>query len=202
VLNNIGGNMKKYELPKLDYEYNALEPVISERIMRLHHLKHHQAYVNNANAAIEKLYKHSRGELEIDVGAVSRSLSFNLNGHILHNIFWKNLRPPVDNNKPGGEIADLINKNFGSYEGFKKQFSAASNSVEGSGWGVLVSDGEKNLFITQIEKHNLMHIAGFKPILVLDVWEHSYYLDYENRRNEFVENFFKIINWEDVEQRI
>jgi Fe-Mn family superoxide dismutase len=194
--------MKKYILPNLDYEYSALEPVISERIMRLHHLKHHASYVNNANAALEKLEQYSKNDTQIDLSAITRSLSFNLNGHILHSIFWKNMRPVRENNKPDGKIGDIINKNFGSYENFKKQFSAVSNSVEGSGWGTLVTDGEDNLFIMQIEKHNLMHLAGFRPILVLDVWEHSYYLDYENRRSEFVENFFKIINWEDVEKRL
>ena len=194
--------MKKYILPNLDYEYSALEPVISEKIMRLHHLKHHASYVNNANAALEKLEQYSKNDTQIDLPAITRSLSFNLNGHILHSIFWKNMRPVRENNKPDGKIGDIINKNFGSYENFKKQFSAVSNSVEGSGWGTLVTDGEDNLFIMQIEKHNLMHLAGFRPILVLDVWEHSYYLDYENRRSEFVENFFKIINWEDVEKRL
>ena len=194
--------MEKYVLPKLDYDYSDLEPVISQRIMKLHHLKHHASYVNNANIALEKLEQYRQKNIEIDVAAVTKSLSFNLNGHILHSIFWKNMRPPSENNKPDGKIADLINKNFGSFENFKKQFSVVSNSVEGSGWGTLVSDGEDNLFIMQIEKHNLMHLAGFKPILVLDVWEHSYYLDYENRRADFVENFFKIINWNDVEKRL
>lgn len=195
--------MNKYELPKLDYEYNALEPVISERIMKLHHQKHHAAYVNNANAAIEKLHKHAKGEIEIDVAATLRSLSFNLNGHFLHQIFWKNLRPPENKNEPDGKIAKMIKENFGSYEGFKKQFSAAANSVEGSGWAVLYYEPKKeNLFIMQIEKHNLMHLVDTKPLLVIDVWEHAYYLDYENRRADYVENFFKIINWDDVEKRI
>ncbi|MFN3910080.1 MAG: superoxide dismutase [Candidatus Anstonellaceae archaeon] len=194
--------IKKFELPKLDYEYNALEPVISERIMKLHHQKHHAAYVNNANAAAEKLALHAQGKIEIDVAAVSRAFSFNLNGHILHTIFWKNMRPPKENNLPEGKIATLIEKNFFSFESFKKQFAAVSNSVEGSGWGALYFDGKESLFIQQIEKHNLMHLAGLKPILVLDVWEHSYYLDYENRRADFVENFFKIINWDDVEKRL
>lgn len=194
--------IKKFELPKLDYEYDALEPVISERIMKLHHQKHHAAYVNNANIAAEKLAEYTKGKIEADVGALTRSLSFNLNGHILHSIFWKNMAPPKEDNKPKGKIAKLIEKNFSSFEGFKKQFSAVCNSVEGSGWGALYHDGLDSLFIMQIEKHNLMHLAGLKPILVLDVWEHSYYLDYENRRAEFVENFFKIINWEDVEKRL
>jgi Fe-Mn family superoxide dismutase len=188
--------MKKYELPKLDYEYSALEPVISAKIMELHHSKHHAAYVKNANAAIEKLEK---GEGN---AATLKSLSFNLNGHILHELFWKNMRPPKDKNMPTGKIAEAINKNFGSFENFRKQFEEAANTVEGSGWATLSSDGQGNLFVMQIEKHNLMHLAGFTPILVLDVWEHSFYLQYENRKAEFVSNFWKVINWNDVSGRL
>ncbi|MCX8163742.1 MAG: Fe-Mn family superoxide dismutase, partial [Candidatus Micrarchaeota archaeon] len=105
--------------------------------------------------------------------------------------------------QPTSKIGELLKQNFGSFEGFKKQFSAAANSVEGSGWAVLYSEQKTdNLYIMQIEKHNLMHLVGLKPLLVIDVWEHAYYLDYENRRAEYVENFFKIINWKDVENRL
>ena len=193
----------KVELPPLPYAYNALEPVISARIMELHHDKHHAGYVKGANAAFEKLEKARKGELEINTREVLRDLSFHLNGHILHSIFWKNLKPPEENNTPGGKIADLIDKSFGSFEAFKKEFSATAKSVEGVGWAVLYSCPHKeHLIISGIEKHNLMHIAGYKPILVLDVWEHAYYLQYENRRGEYVDNFFKIINWDDVESRL
>jgi superoxide dismutase, Fe-Mn family len=188
--------MKKYELPKLDYEYNALEPIISEKIMKLHHDKHHAGYVDKANAAIEKLEKGAKD------AATMRSLSFNLNGHLMHEIFWKNMKAPKDDNAPSGNIKGVIEKNFGSFENFKNQFEESANTVEGSGWAVLCSDGEKNLFVTQIEKHNLMHLINFKPILVLDVWEHSYYLDYENRKPDFVKNFWKVVNWDDVESRL
>ena len=194
--------MKRYELPKLDYTYDALEPVISSKIMQLHHSKHHAGYVNNANIAIEKLQKHANGDTSIDVASTIKSLSFNLNGHLMHEIFWKNMRPVRENNMPSNKILSALNKNFGSFDAFKKQFEIAANSVEGSGWAVLASDDEQNLFVIQVEKHNLMHLAGFKPILVLDVWEHAFYLQYENRKTEFVSNFWKIVNWDDVNSRL
>lgn len=188
--------MKRYELPDLDYDYNSLEPVISEKIMRLHHDKHHAGYVKKANAAIEKL---ENGEGD---ASTMRALSFNLNGHLLHEIFWKNMRAPKDDNAASGKLNEIIVKNFGSFENFKKQFEDSANTVEGSGWAVLCTDGEDNLFVTQVEKHNMMHLAGFRPILVLDVWEHSYYLDYENRKQEFVQNFWRVVNWDDVGSRL
>jgi Fe-Mn family superoxide dismutase len=191
----------KIELPPLPYKYNALEPVISQKIMELHHGKHHKSYVDGANAALEKLEKYRKGEMEIDVRATLRDLSFHMNGHVLHSIFWHNMKPPEENSKPGGKIGDLINKVFGSFESFKKEFSNAAKSVEGSGWAVLIKDEKDNLYVFQIEKHNLMHVAGFKPLLVLDVWEHAYYLDYLNDRGKYVDNWWKVVNWDDVEKR-
>jgi len=193
----------KYELPKLPYNYNALEPVISEKIMTLHHTKHHASYVNGANLALEKLEKYRRGEIEIDVRAVLRDLSFNLNGHIMHSVFWPNMKPPEENNKPGGKIADLIQKTFGSFEAFQKEFNAAANSVEGSGWAALVFESNsKNLLVVQIEKHNLAHIGDSRLLLVLDVWEHAWYLDYPADRASYVKNWWKVVNWDNVEERL
>jgi Fe-Mn family superoxide dismutase len=192
----------KIELPPLPYKYNALEPVISQKIMELHNDKHHKSYVDGANAALEKLEKYRKGEMEIDVRATLRDLSFHMNGHVLHSIFWHNMKPPEENNNPGGKIGDLINKVFGSFESFKKEFSNVAKSVEGSGWAVLVKDEKDNLYVFQIEKHNLMHVAGFKPLLVLDVWEHAYYLDYLNDRGKYVDSWWKVVNWDDVEKRL
>ena len=194
--------IKKIELPPLPYSYDALEPVISKKIMELHHDKHHAGYVKGANAALEKLEKFRKGEIEIPVRAVLRDLSFHMNGHILHTIFWPNMREPQDDNKPGGKIEDLIVKSFGSFEAFKKEFGQAAKTVEGVGWAILAVDNDENLYVTQIEKHNLMHIASLKPILVLDVWEHAYYLDYLNDRGSYVNNWWKVVNWDDVEKRI
>ena len=193
--------LRKVELPSLKYAYNALEPVISERIMRLHHDKHHFGYVKGANAAMEKLYKYRKGELEISIRETLRDLSFHMNGHILHSIFWENMKTVEENNSPGGELLDAIEKSFGSFETFRSEFSTSAKSVEGVGWAVLVKDEEENLYVLNIEKHNLMHIAGFKPLLVLDVWEHAFYLDYMNDKAKYVENFWSIVNWSDVEKR-
>lgn len=195
--------MKKYELPPLPYAYEALEPVISKQIMILHHDKHHAAYVNGANAALEKLEKSRKGEMEIDVKAVMRDLSFNLNGHILHSIFWPNMRKLQDNNRPEGKIDNQIKKDFGSFEAFTKEFGTAAKTVEGSGWAVLGWEPTaKHLMIMQIEKHNLAHIANMKILLVLDVWEHAWYIDYPADRGKYVDNWWQVINWDDVEKRL
>ena len=191
-----------YTLPPLPYGYHALEPVISKKIMELHHDKHHQAYVDGANAATDKLTKIRDGVLQTDMKAVFRDLSFHLNGHILHSVFWTNMRPPKEINMPDNHIKQLIEKNFISYEAFKKEFSQTAISVEGSGWSILAKGENGNLHIIQVEKHNLYHIVGFKPVLVLDVWEHAYYLDYENRRAEYVTKWWSLVNWDDVGKRL
>ncbi len=194
--------MKKYELPPLPYAYDVLEPVISKQIMTLHHDKHHAAYVNGANTALEKLDKMRKGEAETDIKATLRDLSFNLNGHILHSIFWPNMQPPQQNNKPGGKIADQINNDFGSFDAFAKEFGTAAKTVEGSGWAVLGFDHvSKQLIVMQVEKHNLAHIADMKMLLMLDVWEHAYYLQYLNDRGKYVDGWWQIVNWDDVEKR-
>jgi Fe-Mn family superoxide dismutase len=195
--------VKRYELPQLPYAYNALEPYIIEDIMRLHHTKHHQAYVNGANAALEKIEKAAKGEIQIDVRAVLRDLSFNLDGHKLHSIFWPNMAPPgKGGGKPGGAIADKINAEFGSFENFKRLFSDAAKTVEGVGWALLLYDPEVDrLVLTQIEKQNLMHLAELPILLAIDVWEHAYYLQYKNDRASYVDNWWNVVNWDDVEQR-
>ena len=190
--------MVRYKLPDLPYDYSDLEPIIARRIMELHHTKHHKAYVDGANAGLEAL-KSSEDKGPKEVRAIQRTFSFNLNGHILHTIFWNVMKPPEDNNRPGGEIEDALEKNFGSFEAFRDLFSKTAVSVEGVGWAVLYTDGE-NLTVGYVEKHNLNHITGFRPILVLDVWEHAYYLQYENRRKEYVENWWNVVNWDVVEK--
>ncbi len=194
---------KKYEIPQLPYAYNALEPYISEQIMKLHHDKHHAAYVAGANAALEKLEKSRNGEMQIDIRAVLRDYSFNFGGHMLHSIFWPNMAPAgKGGGKVGGGIADKINKDFGSFDKFKTQFSEAAKTVEGSGWALLLYDAETDqLVLTQIEKQNFMHLAGLPILLGLDVWEHAYYLQYWNDRGKYVESWWNVVNWDDVDKR-
>jgi len=195
-------NNKFYTLPELPYNYTALEPYMSEEQLKLHHQKHHQAYVNGANAIFEKLEKARKDGVDLDLKAVLKELSFHIAGHMLHSLFWPSLRKGQEDNQPKGMIADSINKEFGSFERFKKEFSQAAVSVEGSGWAVLTYDEKiKRLLIMQIEKHNNNIYPTFKILLLLDVWEHSYYLDYKNDRAKFVENFWNIANWDEIENR-
>jgi len=192
---------KRIELPDLPYGYDALSPVISREVMTLHHSRHHLSYVTGANAAMDKLEKMRAGEgLEIDYKAVMRDLSFHLSGHKLHSIFWTNLRKPKKDNAPKGVILDKLIEQFGSFEAFQAEFASAAKSVEGSGWAMLVKDGD-DLHVMQLQNHNLLGAVEVKPLLVLDVWEHAYYLDYKNDRGKYVDSFFSIINWDDVAAR-
>jgi Fe-Mn family superoxide dismutase len=193
---------KKYVLPDLPYKYNALEPAISEEIMRLHHDKHHAAYVNGANGALEKLEKgRAVGLKDVDVKAIVRDLAFNASGHVLHSLFWTNMSPKAGG-KPGGNLGDQINKDFGSFDSFKLQLSNAAKTVEGSGWGILAYDPlSEQLLTLQTEKHQNLTVQGSIPLLVLDVWEHAYYLQYKNDRGAFVDKLWDVVSWSDVEAR-
>ncbi len=195
--------MKKYELPPLPYSYEALEPYISREIMTLHHTKHHQAYVTGANAALERLEKQRKGENPENVRGILRDLSFNLSGHKLHAVFWPNMAPAgKGGGAPGGRLADQINRDFGSFEAFKKQFSDAAKNVEAVGWAILTYDAESDtLLIYQVEKQNFMHPPDLPLILTLDVWEHAYYLQYKNDRASYVDNWWNVVNWDDAEKR-
>jgi Fe-Mn family superoxide dismutase len=195
--------MKKYELPPLPYSYEALEPYISREIMTLHHTKHHQAYVTGANAALERLEKQRKGENPENVRGILRDLSFNLSGHKLHAVFWPNMAPSgKGGGTPGGSLADQINRDFGSFEAFKKQFSDAAKNVEAVGWAILTYDAESDtLLIYQVEKQNFMHPPDLPLLLTLDVWEHAYYLQYKNDRASYVDNWWNVVNWDDVEKR-
>jgi len=194
---------KTYALPPLPYPYESLEPYISKQIMTLHHDKHHNAYVTGANAALDKLEKARAGALQIDVRGVLRDLSFNIDGHKLHSIFWPNLAPPgKGGGTPGGKIADKINSDFVSFDKFKQQFGDAAKAVEGSGWALLLYDHEiDTLVLTQIEKQNLMHLAELPILLGLDEWEHAYYLQYLNDKAKYTDAWWNVVNWDDVEKR-
>ena len=196
---------KMYSLPQLPYDYKALQPFISEEQLKIHHQKHHQAYINGANAILEKLDKARKDGTDVDIKATLKELSWNIGGHVLHGLFWTNLAPA---NKGGGGqpkesyLGDAINKEFGSFERFKKEFTQAASSVEGSGWTALTRDKlTSRPMIMQIEKHNTNVFPAFEILMVLDVFEHAYYIDYKNDRAKFVEAFWSIVNWSEVGKR-
>ena len=195
---------KFYTLPKLSYDYKDLEPYMSEEQLKIHHTKHHQAYVNGANNILQKLDKAHKENIDIDIKAVLKELSWNIGGHLLHTLFWENLAPPSKTGgKPGGKLGDEIEKEFGSFERFKKEFTQAAVTVEGSGWAALTYCMQTGrLLIMQIEKHNTNVYPMFRILMVLDVFEHAYYIDYKNDRGKFVENFWNIVNWDKVNNRL
>jgi superoxide dismutase, Fe-Mn family len=193
-----------YSLPTLPYDYAALAPHISEEQLRLHHLKHHQAYVNGANAVFEKLDTARKENAELDMKATLRELSFHIGGFRLHNRFWENLAPAGKGGggAPKGLLAKAIDGEFGRFDRFRKEFTQGSASVEGSGWAALTyCRGTGRLLIMQIEKHNVNVYPGYDILMVLDVWEHAYYLDYKNDRAKFIDAFWNIVNWDVVAQR-
>jgi Fe-Mn family superoxide dismutase len=196
----------KYTLPELPYPYNALEPIISEKIMRLHHQKHHQGYVDNLNAALGKYHE---AEMEKGVTAVAdmialqQSIKFNGGGHINHSLFWSFLTAVGKGGKgPDGELAAMINRDFGSFDAFKKKLSDACVGIQGSGWGWLAYNKiSKRLEIATCANQDPLSSQGLTPILGIDVWEHAYYIDYENRRKEYVEKIWQIFNWGAIEEK-
>ncbi|MCX8194483.1 MAG: superoxide dismutase [Candidatus Micrarchaeota archaeon] len=195
--------MKEYKLPDLPYPYNALEPYIDEATMRLHHDKHHLAYVNGLNAAIKKLEEaREKGDFSA-IRALSGQLAFHGSGHIMHCIFWEIMCPAKESKEPKqGKLYEKIVESFGSFEGFKKQFSEAAKAVEGNGWAVLAYEplGDR-LIVLQAENHQKLTFQGSTPLLVLDVWEHAYYLKYQNNRAAYVDGWWNVVNWKEVERR-
>jgi len=194
--------MADYTLPDLPYDYAALEPHISGAIMELHHDKHHQAYVTGANAALAKLAEaRETGNFDA-VNLFEKNLAFNLGGHVNHSIFWENLSPD-GGDKPTGELAAAIDEFFGSFDAFTKHFAAVAAGVQGSGWSILAWDsiGQK-LVIVQLYDQQSNIALGLVPIVVLDLWEHAYYLDYKNVRADYVKAWWNIVNWADAAARL
>lgn len=189
-----------HTLPPLPYPEDALEPIIDKETVRIHHNKHFAAYVDGLNAALEKLQK-SREQGAFDaIKPLSRDLAFNGSGVVLHWIYFNTIGPKAGGT-PSGVLGDLIKRDFGSFETFWKQFSAASKGVEASGWGVLAWEPfSKRLVVLQAEKHQNLTSWGVMPVMVCDVWEHAYYLKYQNRRAEYVDNFANIVDWKKVEE--
>ncbi|WP_258297296.1 Fe-Mn family superoxide dismutase [Paenibacillus peoriae] len=193
----IGG----HRLPPLPYPYNALEPYIDEKTMRIHHDKHHLSYVNDLNKAEKKLEEARKtGDFDL-VKHWERELAFNGAGHYLHTLFWTIMSPQGGGN-PSGPLAEQIKKDFGSYDAFKKQFSSAAEKVEGGGWAILVwSPRAGRLEILQAEKHQNLTQWESIPLLAIDVWEHAYYLKHQNERNKYIEDWWHVVNWPEVAER-
>jgi superoxide dismutase, Fe-Mn family len=196
-----------YELPELTYKYNALEPNIDEQTMKIHHTKHHQAYIDKANAALEQypdLKNMSVEELLKNIQKVPEmvrlTLRNNAGGHANHSFFWKIMKPD-GGGEPKGGLRNAIDAKFGSLEHFRQEFSQAAKDRFGSGWAWLVvgKDGELKVYSTPNQDSPLME--GDTPVLGLDVWEHAYYLKYQNKRPDYVEAFWKVVNWEEAEKR-
>ncbi len=191
-----------YSLPDLPYDYGALEPAMSGEILELHHGKHHAAYVKGANDTLEQIAeardKNSLGGL---VG-LEKTLAFNVSGHVLHSIFWENLSPD-GGDRPDGDLAAAIDKDFGTFDAFKAQLTTATQAVQGSGWGVLAWEplGQR-LLVTQVYDHHGNVATGMTPLLAFDAWEHAYYLQYRNVRPDYVEKLWDIVNWNDVAKRL
>ena len=198
----IGFKDGEFVLPPLDYAYDALEPHIDARTMELHHSIHHQGYVNGANNALRKLNEIGAGDG--DSGLVkhwTRELAFHGSGHTLHLLFWNNMKPG-GGGEPEGELAEAMNADFGSFANFSRLFRAASGAVEASGWGILGYEPVSGkLVVLQAEKHHDITVHGVVPLLAIDVWEHAYYLRYQNRRGDYVDAFMNVINWDDVARR-
>ena len=193
--------MAKYTLPELPYDYSALEPHISATIMELHHSKHHQTYVNGANTTLDLLTEaREKGDFA-NINRLQKDLAFNLGGHTNHSFFWTNLSPN-GGDKPTGDLEAAIDDQFGSFDAFRGQFTAAALGVQGSGWAGLFWDSiGENLIIQQFFDQQGQIVAGTVPLLLLDVWEHAYYLDYKNVRADYVKAFWNIANWADAQER-
>jgi Fe-Mn family superoxide dismutase len=190
-----------YTLPELPYDYAALEPYIAGEIIELHHDKHHAAYVKGANTTLEKLAEaRDKGEYG-SIGGLEKSLAFNLSGHILHSIYWQNLSPD-GGGKPEGDLASAVDEQFGSFDHLRDHLTHATTTVQGSGWGALAWEpAGGRLIVEQIHDHQSNLSQGAIPLLVIDIWEHAFYLQYKNVKADYVEAVWNIVNWPDVARR-
>ncbi|MEV4004773.1 superoxide dismutase [Actinomadura sp. NPDC049753] len=193
--------MADYTLPDLPYDYAALEPAITGEILELHHSRHHAAYVKGANDTLEKLAEAREKEQYGGLVGLEKTFAFNLSGHVLHSIFWDNLSPD-GGDRPDGELAAAVDEHFGTFEAFQKQLTAATSTVQGSGWGVLAWEPlGGRLVVEQVYDHHGNVGMNTTPLLVFDAWEHAYYLQYRNVRPDYVEKLWSLVNWTDVQAR-
>ena len=191
-----------YTLPDLDYDYAALEPHISAEILELHHGKHHAAYVSGLNAVVDELAAARAADDYSTLPGLERKHAFNLAGHVLHSLFWKNLSPD-GGGEPDGDLGIAIGEYFGGFDAFRAQLTAATVSVMGSGWGALCWEPSgQRLYVAQLYDHQGNIGLGSMPLLVIDAWEHAYYLQYQTRRADFVEAIWNVVNWDDVADRL
>jgi Fe-Mn family superoxide dismutase len=193
--------MPVYSLPELPYDYAALEPHYSAQVLELHHDKHHKAYVDGANTALDKLDQARTSDDFGTINQLQKNLAFHLSGHVLHSMFWENLSPD-GGGKPEGDLAAAIDEGFGTFEGLKNQLTESALNVQGSGWGALTWEplGQR-LIVEQVYDHQSNVGQGAPPLLVLDMWEHAYYLQYKNVKADWVKAFWEIVNWPDVASR-
>jgi Fe-Mn family superoxide dismutase len=190
--------MADYSLPDLPYDYGALAPHISGEIMELHHSKHHAAYVTGANTALEQLADARDKDALGPVNMLEKNLAFNLAGHVNHTVFWPNMSPD-GGDKPDGDLQGAIDDQFGSFDAFRKHFTASAMGIQGSGWSILAWDslGQK-LLICQLYDHQTNMAVGLTPLLMLDMWEHAFYLQYRNVKADYVAAWWNVVNWADV----
>jgi Fe-Mn family superoxide dismutase len=193
--------MPVYTLPELPYDYAALEPHYSAEVLELHHDKHHKAYVDGANTALDKLDQARTSDDFGTINQLQKNLAFHLSGHVLHSMFWENLSPD-GGGKPEQDLAAAIDEGFGSFEGLRNQLTESALNVQGSGWGALTWEplGQR-LIVEQVYDHQSNVGQGAPPLLVLDMWEHAYYLQYKNVKADWVKAFWEIVNWPDVASR-
>jgi Fe-Mn family superoxide dismutase len=193
--------MAQYTLPDLPYDYGALEPHISGEIMQLHHDKHHAAYVKGANSALDQMADARDSNALGTVNLLEKNLAFNLGGHINHSVFWPNMSPN-GGDKPDGELGAAVDEYFGSFDGFRAQFKAASSGIQGSGWGMLVWDtlGQRLNIMQLFDQQGNLPAAQI-PIVLLDMWEHAFYLQYKNVKGDYIDAWWNVVNWADAQAR-
>ena len=193
--------MPTYTLPELDYPYDALEPYLSAEILELHHGKHHAGYVEGANTTFQKLREARESGDFGTINQLEKNMAFHLSGHVMHSLFWANMAPDAGG-EPDGDLAAAVKEWFGSYDGFRAQLTEAAMNVQGSGWGALSWEPlAGRLIVEQVYDHQGNVGQGGPPLLVLDMWEHAYYLQYKNVKADWVDAYWHLVNWPDVARR-
>jgi len=203
-------SMTQYELPKMPYAYDALEPHIDARTMEIHHTKHHQTYTTKLNDALGKCSSDIQNKDILDIlsdlsqvpDELKKAINFNGGGYDNHKLFWNNMKPN-GGGEPGGAVADAINSSFGSFTDFKEKFSSTTAVIQGSGWGWLVyNPSSSKIEYVAMSNQDSPRTKGLVPLLGLDVWEHAYYLNYQNKRPDYIAAWWNVVNWDEVDNRL